>query len=99
MKEDCKCCGNCCWFYAEVTDGSGLCITNPDWPYRDCGGASCENFVSRGDMRHYRAVLLQFNRWRRDDHFPSIYTMPDVKDIGKAIDFACRFIKNFSEKL
>ena len=97
MKGECRCCGNCCWFYAEVTDGSGMCAANEDWPYRDCGGAACEHFVSREDKRHYVAVLKQFNRWRCDDHVPSIYTMPDVKEITKAIDFACEYVKYFEK--
>lgn len=93
------CCGNCSWFYAETTDGSGLCIVQTEWPYRECGGAACEYFVSRQEMRHHLAVLRQLNRWRRDDHFPSIYKMPDVKEIGVAIDKACDYIKRYSEKV
>lgn len=49
------------------------------------------------EMRHHMAVLLQANRYRRDDSVPAIYRMPDPKELGRAIDFAYRFIKVFSE--
>ncbi len=98
VKPSNNCCGECCWFYCEATDGGGLCIAT-EWPYRDCGGAACDEFVSREDMRHYQAVLLQFNRWRRDCHFPSIYTMPEQSEISKAIDFACEYLKRYAEKI
>lgn len=42
------------------------------------------------------AVLLQANRWRRDDHVPSIYRMPDPKELGEAIDFAFDYMSKFS---
>ena len=35
-----------------------------------------------------RDLLIQFNNWRRDDHIPNAYEMPDPKEIGKAIDLA-----------
>ena len=90
-----KYCGECCWFYGEDTWGYGSC------PFRFAELQQCsdkcpitEKYVSKEDMRHYQAVLLQANRYRRDS---SIYRMPDPKELGKAIDFAYRFIKVFSE--
>ena len=96
QKED-KYCGECCWFYGEDTYGYGVC------PFRfadthECGH-KCDvplKYVSKEDMRHYQAVLLQANRYRRDDNVPSIYRMPDQKELGKAIDFSYQFIKVFS---
>jgi len=41
-------------------------------------------------------VLLQANRYRRDQHVPAIYRMPNPTELGKAIDFAGEFIKVFS---
>lgn len=97
-KEAEKYCGECCWFYGEDTFGYGSC------PYRFAELQRCsdkcpitEKYVSKEDMRHYQAVLLQANRYWRDDHVPSIYRMPNPKELGKAIDFAVRFIKVFSE--
>ena len=96
QKEE-KYCGECCWFYGEDTYGYGFC------PFRfaethECG-QRCEvplKYVSKKEMRHYMAVLLQANRYRRDDNVPSIYRMPDQKELGKAIDFSYQFIKVFS---
>ena len=97
-QEEEKCCGNCCWFYAEDTYGFGCC------PFRFADVQQCvkrcevtEKFVSKAQMRHYQAVLLQANRYRRDQHVPAIYKMPNPTELGKAIDFACSFIKTFSE--
>ena len=93
-----KYCGKCCWFYAEDTYGFGCC------PFRfaevhECG-QKCEvplKYVSKEQMRHYQAVLLQANRYRRDDNVPSIYRMPNPRELGKAIDFAVQYMKVFSD--
>ena len=97
MSKDKKYCGECCWFYAEDTYGCGAC------PFRfadicECGGLcdKPEEFVSKEQMRHYQAVLLQANRYRRDDNVPAIYKMPNQKEFGEAIDFAVKYIKVFS---
>ena len=92
-----KCCGNCCWFYAEDTYGYGCCpFQFGEVAY--CGDAcKCEGeFVSKSTMRHYQAVLLQHNRWRRDNNVPNNYRMVDVKELGRAIDFAVKYVKVFS---
>lgn len=90
-------CGECCWFYAEDTYGNGCC------PFEFAEVMKCDgtcrskgNYASKEDMRHYMAVLLQANRYRRDDNVPSAYKMPNPKEFGKAIDFAYKYIKTFS---
>ena len=95
QKED-KYCGECCWLYGEDTYGYGTC------PFRFAELQRCsdkcpiaEYYVSKKDMRHYMAVLLQFNRYRRDNE--RIYRCPNPTEIGEAIDFAVRYIKVFSE--
>ena len=92
-----KFCGECCWFYGEDTYGNGIC------PFRFAETHECSQkcevplkYVSRKQMRHYQAVLLQANRYRRDDNVPAIHKMPDPKEFGEAIDFAYNFIKIFS---
>lgn len=35
-----------------------------------------------------KAILERYNTWRRDDHIPNAYEMPNPKDIGVAIDVA-----------
>ena len=97
QKEE-KFCGECCWLYGEDTYGYGFC------PFRfaethECG-QKCEvllKYVSKKEMRHHMAVLLQANRYRRDDHVPAIYRMTDPKELGSAIDFAVEYMKVFSE--
>ena len=92
-----KFCGNCCWFYAEDTYGLGICpFKFADVAY--CGDeCSTNEFVSRKEMRHHMAVLLQANRYRRDDNIPAIYKMPNPKELGRAIDFAYKYMKTFNE--
>lgn len=94
-----RCCGACSWFMFECIDGWGQC------PHQDIESSSMhcsdlcttDKFVSRETMRHYLAVLIQANRWRRDMHVPAIYKMPDPAELGKAIDFAVDYIKKQKE--
>lgn len=103
-QEEEKSCGRCCWFYCEQTDGQGFCIQQKGEVDDTMFCSDCcsevfdgdEKFVSREQMRHYQAVLLQANRYRRDQHVPPLYRMPDPKELGKAIDFAVKYIKVFS---
>ena len=98
MKDEEKYCGNCCWNLYEDIDGWGTCIH--EYPDRTtkCDDL-CYNgkFVSNETKRHHMAVLLQYNRWRRSDSFPPIYRCPMPSEIGRAIDFACEFIKQFEK--
>ena len=97
-KEEEKCCGNCCWFYAEETNGWGQCILQDyDLNSMHCSDMCEDDYVSRQEMRHHMAVLLQANKWRRDQNVPSIYRMPNPTELGKAIDFACKYMKVFSK--
>ena len=91
-------CGNCCYFKHEDTDGFGLCY-NPDVTLDEvrCSDESCRNYLCIDKARHYIAVLMQFNRYRRDNDVPSIYRMPDQAEIGKAIDFGVKYMKLFME--
>lgn len=90
-----KFCGNCCWFSGEDHYGYGLC------PFRFGDAAHCgdecttNEFVSRKEMRHHMAVLLQFNRYMKDTHYPPIYKMPF--NLGSAIEFSVRYMKVFRE--
>lgn len=93
-----KFCGNCCWFYAEDTYGFGIC------PFRFGEVAHCEGkckngeYVSRKEMRHHMAVLLQWKRWL---DLPitesSRYYRHDLDDVSKAIEFSVKYMKVFSE--
>ena len=97
-QEEEKCCGSCCWFKHECMEGYGVCYgrngkTLGVLPY--CGSAPCSDFVSEGEMRHHMAVLIQANRYRRDNHVPAIYRMPNPTELGRAIDFSVEYMKIF----
>ena len=99
MKEDdFKCCGSCCWFKHEDTDGFGVCYQRyPEYiPY--CGDDPCKEYVSNKEARHHVAVLIQANRYRRDPHVPAIYRMPRPVELGRAIDFAVKYINTHMKK-
>ena len=93
-KQEERCCGNCCWFKHEDTDGYGICYMH-DECFPRCNNTPCLDFVSNEQMRHHMAVLLQANRYRRDPHVPAIYRMPNPKELGEAIDFAVGYMKTF----
>lgn len=97
-------CGGCCFFCAEDIEGCGCCLQEcnnggevEDFYNTHCSRPACKHFTSDKDKRHYQAVLIQANRYRRDQHVPSIYRMPNPTELGKAIDFACEYIRLFSK--
>ena len=95
-----KCCGGCCWFHSEDTDGWGFCIKQKgmDTDLMNCSDlCTTDAYVSREKMRHYRALLIQFNRYWCDDNAPIIHECPDGKELAKAVDFANEYMKIFSE--
>lgn len=109
-----KCCGNCCWFYGEMTCGDGFCVKAENGGYADffhCSdmcrwgkikedGSFDYAFVSREDMRHHMAVLLQADRWYRATHDKensALRYMPDPIDYRVALAFAYQYMKVFSK--
>lgn len=105
-----KRCGECCWFYCEMTDGDGLCAEAKGTQLSECthcgnkcwlsrGGSDNQCFVSRADMRHYRAVLLWFQRWLNKPVRNSGFCPVDFKEVGNAVVFANKYIKVFGELL
>lgn len=90
-KED-KLCGECCWFYGEMTDGEGLCAHNPMFNEfcNTCGSPACNDYVSRQEMRHHMAVLLQAVR-----RHIAFYGKKDA--LTDASEFAYKYMKVFSE--
>ena len=89
-----KCCGGCCWFYAEDHYGYGGC-THQFAEIRKCDNeCNVDKYVSREDMRHHLAVLLQHKRWF---HATNGLMPIDFDGIEKAIDFAVDYIKTFNK--
>ena len=101
MKECEHCCGDCCWFKYESTDGWGMCMKANElelqWDKKHCSGVSCKMYISVAEMRHHLATLMLHNRWRRSIEPTGFYKMQDPKEIGLAIDFAIKYIKTFME--
>lgn len=100
-QEEERCCGNCCWFYANDNMGLGACPFLFGWAVaceRSC--VVKEKFASKKEMRHHMAVLLQEKRWqKRTDGWRNgeIFFPPEREDVIKAIDFAYKYMKVFSE--
>ena len=95
MKQD-NYCGECCYMQCEDTDGYGLCYRRKE--YGDariirCSDKGCPLFVSEQAKRDHIATLIRANRYRRDQHVPSIYHCPNPTALGKAIDFAVDYLK------
>ena len=95
--KDEKCCGNCCWFYAEDMDGWGFCACqkNRVIDMEHCSDMCEDDFVSREEMRHHMAVLLQSIRWDEDMEF--IHYSPDGDEETAAKKFAYKYMKMFSK--
>lgn len=98
-----KFCGNCAWFYGEMTDGTGFCAClKGSIEFVNCADPCdmCENnYVSRHQMRHHMAVLLQAERWYsaiNDTKNYNIVYMPNPTEYRKAIRFAYKYMKVFS---
>lgn len=88
-----KFCGECCWFYAEDTDGYGLC------PLALMESKRCDEpctegkHVSRKEMRHHMAVLLQYHRADANMN----YRFPGGEALEEAVVFAYKYMKVFSK--
>lgn len=99
MENNNKCCGNCCWFKYEDIFGWGECFNQDECDsmhnYDLC---TTGKFTGRKEARHHVAVLIQANRYRRDRHVPGIYKMPRPVELGRAIDFAIKFIKTHTKR-
>ena len=104
MEKEKRCCGNCCWFCFEQTDGEGQCMRvgyhgMPYGAFSYCGTSACKRHISRKEMRHYIAVLLQERRWqewfegRRDGEIK----LPSADDVVKAREFSYLYMKTFSK--
>lgn len=102
MKQEHNCCGECIWLAQEITDayGSGYCVKHvKPQSSKDsvCSADPCGRYVDHADLRHAVAVLIQHNRWRRDQHVPN-YCMPvNPVDLGKAIDLVVDYTKTYME--
>ena len=84
-------CGECIYYIGEDMNGYGICTKQDS--VKNLSYLACEQFDRGKEHRHHIAVLIQANRYRRDKHVPSIYRMPNPKELGKAIDYAVEHLK------
>ena len=90
-EEEEKCCGNCCWFYANDNRDLGACPFLFGWVVaceRSC--VVKEKFASKKEMRHHMVVLLQAVR-----RHIAFYGKKDA--LTDAAEFAYKYMKVFSE--
>ena len=97
MNED-RCCGNCCWFCFEDTDGEGQCMRvgyhgSLYGAFTYCGTPPCKHYVSRQEMRHHMDVLLAVKYWFEGNHYHNV----SPHEIHEALAFAYKYMKTFSE--
>lgn len=84
-------CGSCAYFKNEDMFGLGWC-EKKDRPHT-CIDMQCSHHLNRQQLRHHIAVLLQHNRWRRDNSDVNARRMVNPTELGKAIDFAIKILK------
>ena len=93
--KDDMCCGNCCWFYAEDTDGWGFCACqkNRDIDMEHCSDMCEDDFVSREEIRHHMYVLLAMKYWFDGNHLHNV----SPHEMHEAMAFAYKYMKVFSK--
>lgn len=92
-EEKCEhCCGSCCHFKYEDTDGWGQCV------FTHCGMSHCsdlctaeEHYATEEEKRHYLAVLRKLQH-SLSINIGTIHDL-DVKSISEAIDFLICYSK------
>lgn len=92
MKEEC--CGACCYFKHEDTDGWGLCPKlrekTGDIEETHCSDlCTCDGYASEEEKRHHMAVLRKCQRCLKSAENKDL----DVENIQKAIDFLVSYCK------
>ena len=93
------CCGACCWFCFECTEGDGQCVNTKKGGYpmqcTRCDSKACKRYISRDTMQHYQDILEQYNKARRDNDGKFEY--PDPVEVGKALDFSIKYMQIFGK--
>lgn len=98
--EEEKCCGNCCWFAFEDTDGDGQCMKvglhgTPYGAPTHCSTPHCKKHYLSNELRDkYRNILLKADEWYKNEGKSEI---PDANDFKDAIEFAHKYIDVFSK--
>ena len=95
MKENEECCGGCCWFCYEQTDGWGQCIVQDMCDSMHCSDmCTTDKYISRDERDHHLDILKQADEWYKQKEGCVI---PPAKDFTEAIEFAYKFIEVFGK--
>ena len=93
-----NCCGSCCWFYGELTDGWGQCMRQDICDSMHCTDlCTTDKYVSKGKLRHSAAILAQFKRYAENGG--RISPKPKPKEIKESIDIVTRYVNVITKKL
>jgi len=93
--QESRCCGACCWFKFEDTDGWGYCSFGKGDDLLDTCHCSdlctADKFVAESEKRHHLAMLRKCQRCM---HLAENKDL-DVEEIQKSIDFVIEYAKRF----
>ena len=96
-----NCCGSCCWFYGELTDGWGQCMRQDICDSMHCSDlCTTDKYISKEKLRHSAAILAQY---KRVCHVPykdwdKLYR-PIDKEIDEAIDTITRYVNVVTKRV
>ena len=84
-------CNTDCLLFEIDCDGVDVSSFNKEeWDSSANWNDSNENDMSIKDAMK---ILIQHNKWRRDDHIPNKYDMVNPTELGKAIEVAINVMK------
>ena len=82
---DIYCSTDCMLFYVDYCGVDVSSINKEDW---DSSINLDDNNESEMSMKDAMKILINHNKWRRDNHVPNKYEMVNPTDLGKAIEVA-----------
>ena len=81
---------NCILFEIDCDSVDVSSFNKEDWDSSANWNDGNENDMS---MKDAMKILIQHNKWRRDNHIPNKYDMVNPTELGKAIEIAINAIQ------
>ena len=101
-----NCCGSCCWFYGELTDGWGQCMRQDICDSMHCSDlCTTYKYISKEKLRHSAAVLAQYRRFQRaltldrGNSISGVLVPFDGDKISEAIEIITRYVNVITKKV
>ena len=102
-----NCCGSCCWFYGELTDGWGQCMRQDICDSMHCSDlCTTDKYISKEKLRRSAAILAQYKRYVHAAHGkdynvrqPKMADFDSDKSIDEAIDIITRYVNVITKKV